>query len=498
MAEKIENKTKILPINKSPTINTYADLAYINAILESDEVLRIKVEKLADYIWIKEGSAKIAATHECIFVRTKLDDKDIEGKILRECLNEDQITINIEYFRRMSNTAYLSLVYQSEDNENVGCGLALTNYGFYFHDELFEYTKRYHWFRIEKSKSLIKYYASIDGKRWEYLFLDTLKEKNILNGRIGIKYSLGNRQLNAWNSMNYLQLCFDVNDHYGKRWIDYFTYPRKNYENLYGTYSHFFDVEYCKYDEICEVYNSLSRFVEYSIDRGYYILIRLDEFYVKNRFDYNKKHYEHDNLIYGYDNNGFYILGYNQKVVASMLSRYEFEKAGCTYKNIIRYRLAINENEFKFDLGEFLILLKEFIEGKDSSKRYCNLITSTKKIYGLDVLANFFLDENAFQLFVTDRRIAYLLNEHCNIMAFRLRYMIEQGYIKRNEDIEKLEIKVKDMSRRAKNTLFLILKYNVTQKGVGVIRDSIKALYNDEKNFYTTLYGVLTESVYDK
>ncbi|GFI66264.1 hypothetical protein IMSAG185_01879 [Lachnospiraceae bacterium] len=35
--------SKILPVNNKPTINTYADLSYVNAILEASDVLKVEV-----------------------------------------------------------------------------------------------------------------------------------------------------------------------------------------------------------------------------------------------------------------------------------------------------------------------------------------------------------------------------------------------------------------------------------------------------------------------
>lgn len=476
-----------LPINKLPSINTYADLAYINAILESSEVLRIYVDNFANDEWNFEDAESAIIEDGRIIITAFVEDKDIKGKIKRKGRENDEIVVYIEYFRKLDNFAYLELYcsfFQSSDK------LAMTNYGFYKDNRSIEYAKRYYWIKLKKRGGLIEYYASENGVEWDMISSSCLfiEDEEVT---IGIEYSLGSKQLCAWNSMNYLQLCLDLNDVYGARWLDYYMFPRKDYDHLYGVYSYFFDVEYFKYYEILEVWGNLDKFVKYCLNRGYYLLIRLDEYYLPGRKAYNEYHYEHDNLIYGYDNREYYLLGYNEKVTDSRVKNDGLDDICYKNKKIVRYRLATNECRYTFDLDGFLQTLKEFIYGIDSSKKYSNTLTQSTCIYGLKVFEAFLNDNRANELLLTDKRIPYLLSEHCEIMMRRLEFLIAEGYIKKKRNIDMLRVKCKEMNEQGKILLWVFLKNRITNKGKDNVMKNLIKLYELEKDFYGDLYDVI-------
>lgn len=484
----MDNLSVILPINKFPSINTYADSAYINAILESPEVLRIYIENFENDEWNIENMESTVVEGEKIIVNAFAEDKNIKGRIYRKGKKNDEILVRIEYYRKLDNLSYLEL-YCADSFSKDEC--AMTNYGFYKDNKNIEYSKRYHYIKLEKKGNLLEYYSSDNGEEWDFIISSSISKIGE-DAIIGIEYCLGSRQLCAWNSMNYMQLCLDLNDIYGARWLDYYMFPRKDYDHLYGIYSYFFDVEYFNYHEIVEVWGSLDQFVKYCLNRNYYLLLRLDEYYLSKRKAYKKYHYEHDNLIYGYDDREYYLLGYGQKVTDSRIKNIGLDDICYRNKKIVRYRLATNEYKYMFDLEGFLGTLEEFIHGFDSSKKYNHILTQNTSIYGLKIFEAFLNNAKAKELLLTDKRIPYLLNEHCEIMTRRLDYLIANGYIKIENNIYFLKEKCKQMTAQANLLIMIWLKNSITKKENDAVMNNLLRLYEIEKIFYNNLYEVLT------
>lgn len=485
--------SKILPVNNKPTINTYADLSYVNAILEASDVLKVEVLDWKSKDWEFCNALGLFETENGFLIQDSFDDKNIEGILLNKNKNEDKVIIHIDYYRQLENTSYIDLFYIDSDLSNEKLTYAITNYGFYKEGTLFKYTKKYTWFKIQKREGKLLLYASENGLQWDSVFLEdnSFSYKND-NGSFGIKYSLGSRQLMAWNSMNYLQLCLDLNDVYGERWLNYYMFPKKSYDYLYGIYNYFFDVQYFRYDEICNIYGTIDNFIKVNICMGDYILMSLDEYYISERRSYNQEHYEHDNLIYGYDSQNYYVLGYNQKTVSSTFPIDRLKISCCKERKIIRYRLATNEYKFQFDLQSFLATLREFIDGIDSSKRYSNILSQRKATYGLEVFQVLLKNNQGIELLMTDQRITYLLKEHCELMYRRLKYLISAGYIRNKSSSAFLLKKCQEMVKQATELFFMFLKYKVSGRGRDNILPKMQKLYEYERLFYLNLYEELS------
>lgn len=73
------------------------------------------------------------------------------------------------------------------------------------------------------------------------------------------------------------------------------------------------------------------------IDKGVYVLVGLDEYYMPSRPSYGKKHFNHNVLIYGYDSDKqeFLIQGYSERDVYEdrILKFTDFKKAFTYYKD---------------------------------------------------------------------------------------------------------------------------------------------------------------------
>ena len=487
------SKNMKLPINENPSIYPYSNYGYMNAILENREILKLKILNRMSKIWNVSDNSDINLNENNITILSPLEEKNTMGMIHRACEPNDELIIKVDYYRVLDNEAYFSiLIKDDKENRNNSCGYAVTNYGFYIKDKMIKYEDvNYYWFKLIRDKNQLSFFASVNGDDWDIIYKE---ECSWLSSAelpiIGIYYSLGNHQYNNFKYMNYIQLFLDLNDIHGRRWLDYYMLPRKEHDHIYGVFSHFIDTEYHNVDEVCSIYGSVSNFVNFSINNNYYVSMLLDEYYVPNRWAYEKEHYEHSNLIYGFNDNFYYLLGFNDKVTASELPQESLDIAYYPYKRITRYRFSINLKTLEFNLDNFIINLYEFIEGENSGLKYSNILFQRDGIFGLKIFECLLNDEKAKNLLFKDKRISYILYEHSKIMRERLDYLFEKCYISeyyRDDLINKCD-NILHTSEILKN---LLIKFRYIQNGESKIMLYLKELYEKEQVFYKKLYNIL-------
>ncbi|MCL2050388.1 MAG: hypothetical protein FWG91_01455 [Lachnospiraceae bacterium] len=483
-----------LPINENPSVYTYADLGFMTAILENRELLRLRMLNCENETWEATDTVNVCLCQGNISVFAAPNEENTEGKILRNCQLNDEMIVKIDYYKAVDEEAYISFLVkdESEDIDNSQ-GHALTSYGFFINDKMlkFERLNDYQWFKLVRKENEISFFASANAEMWDLIY--TSESSWLPKSKfpqIGIRYSLGNYQYYHWKYMNFTQLFLNTNDKWGNRWIDYYMFPRKGYDHLYGIFDHFIDTEYLCADEICEIYGSVSNFADYSINKGYYILIRLDEYHIPGRKAYQRYHYEHDNLIYGYDEKNYNLLGFDLKVVADELPKDILEKTYYRDKKVIRHRFLVNGKKLEFNINNFILTLHEFIEGKNSGEKYSHLLFPREGIYGLKIFEYLLNDDKAKALFLKDVRASYIFYEHSKIMRERLDYLIENSYIDYGHKGKLLD-KCDDILSTAQKLKSLVLKVVISKRGDSKVYACLDMLYQKEKDAYYELYYAL-------
>ena len=135
----------------------------------------------------------------------------------------------------------------------------------------------------------------------------------------------------------------------------------------------------------------------------------------------------------------------------------------------------------------------ELLYGVDSSERFMGIIGKQPGIYGLKVFDELINTERGQELIVTDRRLSFVLYEHCLGMMERLTFLIRMGYVaeKRQDHLIALGKKMLNSSEVLKNR---VVKNIFTQNMADRIMTQLSELYQLEKEFYTELIDVLTNS----
>lgn len=199
-------------------------------------------------------------------------------------------------------------------------------------------------------------------------------------------------------------------------------------------------------------YNALSSFVGKNIDEGYYVITYINEFFIPGREFYKKTDFLHDNLIYGYDSDSFYLLGYmpsGEYKPLKVLKKAYFESFLYSKKNELKtdvsnYLFCIRpklDKQFLISLGEIKELLLDYLYCRNTSSRRCLKMKNRESaIYGVQCFKDYFayIENNT----EWDLRILRLFFEHKLLMRLRietltLHFVGFKKYIFEFEEIEK-------------------------------------------------------------
>lgn len=242
---------------------------------------------------------------------------------------------------------------------------------------------------------------------------------------------------------------------------------------------------------------SFSDYINHFVERGFYIFLYVDEYYLPNYDNYQINHDMHPILIYGIKDNEVYIADFFRQ------GMYTFEK--CTVKEVDAAVHFLNSNRFgREDKESDVILLKPVvdeyvfdksmlktgivsylhsrsIEGKKQTQKY--------QFYGL---TNYHMLLDYFQKmkFVTDRidyRMLSFHTTHKKLMLDKL-LALQEIDIKSAKKYAELANSFKNVLRLCQLNLSLALKYNTKTNNelitricnnIDIIRDEEKRILED-------------------
>lgn len=189
-------------------------------------------------------------------------------------------------------------------------------------------------------------------------------------------------------------------------------------------------------------YGSYVNFIKSILSSGLYLWLGVDEYYIPERPAYRKHHFVHPNLAHAFDDEKKHIeiLGYNFTLNSNAVSFDDIEKSCCSeyvkhayYNDLIIFRK--NERCYPEPLNiKFIIkTLEEYKYGCDTGFLYGNVEgyhLLNNPIYGLDIYKAILENDSLLENFIHDRRYAYILLEHKNIMLKRITYFCDNGILK--------------------------------------------------------------------
>ncbi|GMQ61640.1 hypothetical protein [Vallitalea maricola] len=218
---------------------------------------------------------------------------------------------------------------------------------------------------------------------------------------------------------------------------------------------------------------NINRSIINSLMRDNYIVCHLDEYYVPNRPTYQKEHFFHENMIYGFDNDKkeYNILGFDSKGIfnSTKISYDEFEQASsdlASHNHDIKLLHIKDDFTYDLDLNCIRNSLLDYLNGENSSSKYTILRNPTTDFaYGIDIYEQLikYLKLLHNNVGVNDIRPFHLLWEHKKCMVIRIEYLMNK-YTSTVCDLEAIKDEYITIQQICFSIRNLFLKYNMTKR----------------------------------
>lgn len=501
-----------LPLNSMPPVRAYPNDLFLNAILSANcgnsllfahlSVEGFCIDKYevshtnnsdviinghtVEFYGNKSANNAIAVIHQ------KIDKhKEYIVRVHSHQYNSDWSTINVF-------TAH-QFYFGGENDSNCRVGLFSNNHvccdcDGEIHPAIankFKSQNEYY-LKLSVKDDIVSGWISLDGKEWDRLCES--KPSNTENLIIGIEFNFAPNLYWAWLYSNYIHFAYTDNEEV-HAW--YLSAPRRYYS--YCTFNPLVMFVRERVDFLLEKYESIVEYIKLNIQKGRYVELYFDEYYVPQMNTYNKKHFLHGDLAYGFDDTHIYFLGvhhgkplefkltYND-VVAGSKSALELDP----YNLLTVYQF--NPDEYSFSITALYKSLRDYLIGIIDNIESYNI---DSKEYAYDISAfNKFVNDVGLKNLMADVRISFLIKEHTQLMRERVKYLIDSDILTKNESEDVLDM-LDDLCDCTNKVLLLTLKYSMTGADNIMLKVSTKLKYIQfqQKNCYSKLLCLLKKHV---
>lgn len=155
--------------------------------------------------------------------------------------------------------------------------------------------------------------------------------------------------------------------------------------------------------------SNISDFINKALLNGYYVVCLADEFYLEQMSSYNKHHFDHWILIYGYTDNGYLCIGYiNNRLYKKYTVSFDVFYVAIQMKYGITLYKVKEEYIFNYNNDLAYDLLFDYTYGINTSYKYQLFKKPIEGKFGYKVYD--YLEENLEKKI--DCRLPYILYEH--------------------------------------------------------------------------------------
>lgn len=310
-----------------------------------------------------------------------------------------------------------------------------------------------------------------------------------------------------WFYTNYIQLhCRNLDSqHFDSLPIEFYVGDMLNNKEYIG--NPFLDIQWM-YKDLILSFANITEYLIHMIDKGYYADLIIDEFYVPNSEKFNRQHFFHQNLLYGYDldKEEFKLFGVssNNNFRALPISFDLFRKAfknsystngnfWCRPINFLKLRLP--EKYYEIDLRIMIQFLEDYLYSRNTNRLLGYCFQAKERIFGLDVYNTLFY---IIKSNIGDLRMLHVLWQHKKCMTKRIEFLYNKGLLSYNE-----YIKYQPLAELIETTVLVIrnLQIKYTIKNDELLLDKIKKgmfkIKDVEKNLYSELITSLKQHIGD-
>ncbi|MFC5468966.1 hypothetical protein ACFPPD_09545 [Cohnella suwonensis] len=310
----------------------------------------------------------------------------------------------------------------------------------------------------------------------------------------------GHEEILPWFHSNFIQLCCAADFlEQGTLHFDFYNYDFTVYPLPW------LDAQRISRSMISAAYPRVHEFLISSLDRGLAVYLFLNEYYLPHKRAYLEQTFYHDNFIYGYDdeNERLYTVGYDKsgsykksaisyEELNDAYDRMEMVKDELNYVHLFRFDAG---GEYEFDLRLVIDLLKEYLQGSDTSRHFGIFRNPKKQVYGIkvyDCLTQYmqYLLRGRISF---DIRPFHLSWEHKKCMRSRIGYMADTFGWTGMEPFRQAYEEMENAALVARN---MMLKYELTGNPRHLLNniDRIGALKEKESKVVNDLIAALENS----
>jgi len=240
-----------------------------------------------------------------------------------------------------------------------------------------------------------------------------------------------------------------------------------------------------------------------ALNDGWYVTSNFDEYYLPNREAFKVKHFEHDFMIYGCNQQeeSFSLLGYSNKGLfeKTKISFLSFEKAfySQTYDENATFVLFKKRDNLipEFDINVVKDFLYDYVYSQNTYERLRTLIRldGPDDIFGMDTyqyLRNYYNDvaELKDEMGIHNIRDIHIFWEHKKCLLERIEYLYNKKILQNAECINRYKV----IEREISNVRNFHMKYSITGEKY-ILTDIIAALNKTEQKEREILENVLKE-----
>lgn len=437
-----------LPVNSNPSIMTYSYYGYMNAILSADHseengvaVIEVPNFKREDWNEVNEQLACEIKDDHLLF-RANSYYSGMNSCLYRPLSEEDsiEIVIHSQLYSQPWGAINVFISDLSED-EIMEDDKYLFRMGRFNKEGI--YTKinnvldKYLQFdvvlpihlTIKRKGEEISFHVKAKGGEWQQIKTANIDNTGLRPLNVGFQVKLNDSAYINWKYSNFIQVCSEITNPLLK--IEYHFGLKKNWKCYINNY--FMNFRLTKTKEL-ETWN-INRldFVKNSLNHGKYVEAWFNFYFIKSRSEYMKKDDFHEYLIFGYSDSKslLYVLGYNDNgiLVEDVVSYEDFlnDRNRCYSEDyLVEYEKELDGNTYKFDKESVVEMLKQYLNGTNSTI-YTNHIFPRLNIhYGIEVYDGI-MTAGGLRALLYDRRIAHLIYEHKKCMRERLDFLRSRG-----------------------------------------------------------------------
>lgn len=507
-----KRKRKILPISTQSFIRTYTYYAYTMAMINNEYrtgklAADIDVQNYDKYKWeyFSEGLDAKVNGENVKFLSGKYN-KNMNTCIYRDAKEIDELRIKINYQQFSQPWSSISIFLAKEEDKSLSGAPYLCKLGNFCRSGVY--------YRIDgvdvkinkpvlsepkelilrKNGNLIQALA-IDSDQ-KMILLHSTNVDQIANSKLkmAILINLNDNNYYHWLFSNFIQLDCDINDDNMK--IKYFYGLRKNWN--YNNVNFYLDYIELDWDDINRKQSDRLDYIKECVDKEHYVELSINQYYIKSRAEYSNVHFFHQNLIYGYDDMkkellllGFDNNGYPELTTISysnFLNYYNFTKK---FSKIYLIKYNQDGNIYNFDITYVREMLKQYLEGSNSSMYLQFIMQMEHRTYGIKIYDEW-MKEEWLPHFVSDKRILHLFHEHKLCMKERIEFLYHERYI--NNDLYNIILpQINEIILLAEGLKYIALKSTANSKNISKEKfyDILTKLKEAELTCYNNLLDAL-------